>query len=228
MNKPFRLSILGVLFWVGVIVLSAQESGVKPASPSNPPLSFGLLVDNSGSVRSVIREVINVGKGVVERSQPGDRIFLVRFVSSDQIKILQDFSSQKSVFVEALDGIYVEGGLSAITDALYMAAEHLSKDGEKEGSEGHKRALILITDGADERSYYRRERLMALLREKKVRVYAVGFPQALERQGVRVQERARKYLTTLASESGGRAYFPVSEAEIEIVANSVLNDIRAQ
>lgn len=223
MNKAFRLSVLGVLVFAGVTVLSAQEPGVKPSTAPPSLLTLGLLVDNSGSLRSQLNEVIGVSKRIVESTQTGDEIFIVRFVSSDKITIPQDFTTHKSWLTQVLDDMYVEGGLSAITDAVYIAAERLDKKG---GSEGHKQALILITDGADEGSFYKTERLLSLLREKKLRVYAIGFP--LAGKGVKDQERARKYLTTLADESGGRVYFPATKTDFETAANSILNDIRNQ
>jgi hypothetical protein len=124
--------------------------------------------------------------------------------------------------------MYVQGGLSAINDAVYVSAGHLAKDAEEHGSEGYKRALILVTDGAEESSVNRTEHLLLLLREKKIRVYAIGFPQVLGQQGVKVQERARKFLTRLADESGGRVYFPVTTTDVKSVANSILIDIRSQ
>ena len=120
--------------------------------------------------------------------------------------------------------MYVEGGLSAITDALYVSADHLSKNGER--FEGYKPALIVITDGGEENSYYRMERVLLLLGEK-IRVYAVGFPQALERQGLKVQERAKNYLIKLVEQSHGRAYFPETSSEVKSVANRMLSDIRS-
>jgi len=225
MNKVFRLSTFGVLVCAGFTVLSAQEPRVKPSTASPSWLELGLLVDNSGSLRSHFQKVIDVSKRIVESAQAGDRLFVVRFVSAHKITIVHDSTPQKSPLTQALDEMYVEGGLSAITDAVYMAAERLDKNG---GSEGHKRALILITDGADEASFYTMERLLSLLCEKEVRVFAIGFPEALGQQGLKVQERARKYLIRLADESGGRVYFPTTKTDVENVANSVLNDIRNQ
>ena len=226
MKKPFWVLILGPAFCVGSTLSIVTQESVKPKVTSEPPLAVGLLVDNSGSLRSNFSNVIEVSKGVVESSQSEDEIFLVRFISADMIQIVNDFTTEKSVLSRALDEMYVEGGLSAITDALYVSAEHLAKKGEKAGS-GHKRVLILITDGADENSYYRMERLLSLLREKKIRVYAVGFPQALTRQGLKVQERAKNYLTRLVEESGGRVYFPETSNEVKAVANTIFSDIRS-
>ena len=227
MNKAFRLSVLGVLVCAGVTILSAQEPVGQPSPASPPLLTLGLLVDNSGSLRTQFGAVIAVSRVIVESTQTGDEIFIVRFVSSEEISIVQDFTTQKSALTRALDEMYIQGGLSAITDAVYLAADRIAKKGD---SEDQKRALILITDGADENSFYKPEPLLSRLREKKLRVYAIGFPLTGRQgvKGVKAQERARKYLTRLADESGGRVYFPATKTDVENVANSILNDIRNQ
>ena len=226
MRRTFWFLALALVFCVGSTPHIAQEN-VKPKIAAKPPLALGLLVDNSGSLRSNFSNVIEVSKEVVENSQSEDQIFLVRFISADLIQIVNDFTNKKSTLTRSLDEMYVEGGLSAITDALYVSAEHLAKKGEIPGSEGYKRALILITDGAEENSYYRMERLLSLLREKKIRVYAVGFPQVLIRQGLKVQERAKNYLTKLVEQSGGRVYLPETSNDVKVVANTILSDIRS-
>ena len=110
MNKAVRISVLGVLVCAGVTVLLAQEPVVKPPTASPSLLTLGLLVDNSGSLRSQLNEVIGVSKRMVESEQAGDEILIVRFVSSDKITISQDFTTHKSWLTQVLDDTYVEGG----------------------------------------------------------------------------------------------------------------------
>ena len=226
MRRTVCFLVLALIFCVSGTPIIPQENA-KPKIRSAPPLAIGLLVDNSGSLRSNFSNVIEVSKAVVEQSQPEDQIFLVRFINADLIQIVNDFTNEKTALTRSLDEMYVEGGLSAITDALYVSADHLSKNGERLSSKGYKLALIVITDGGEENSYHRMERLLSLLGEKKIRVYAVGFPQALERQGLKVQERAKNYLIKLVEQSHGRAYFPETSSEVKSVANRMLSDIRS-
>ncbi|HEX7957763.1 MAG TPA: hypothetical protein VF508_12505, partial [Pyrinomonadaceae bacterium] len=55
------------------------------------PITYGLVVDNSGSLRSQIGQVVEAAKTIVNSNKPGDETFVVRFIASDEIKILQDF-----------------------------------------------------------------------------------------------------------------------------------------
>jgi Mg-chelatase subunit ChlD len=195
-------------------------SGQEPAKPAR---TIGLVVDNSGSLRGGLNWVVGVSKAIVESSDEGEKLFLVRFVSSDKIRIIADIPSAKPELIKRLDEMYVEGGLSAITDALYVSAKHLIEIAD---SREEQHALILISDGGEESSFYKKEQLLSMLREKNIRVFIVAFPEALSSQGMRVEERARKYINSLAEQSGGRAYFPATADELNSVARSVLNEIR--
>jgi Mg-chelatase subunit ChlD len=216
MNRLFVLTLFVFLFWPGLTSRSKQE-------PAKFPRTIGLVVDNSGSLRSRFSSVIEVGKAIVGNSDAGEKIFLVRFVSVDKIQIIADIPSAKSSLIKGLDEMYVEGGLSAITDALFLSAKHLI-----EVAEDQKRALVLITDGAEESSFYKKDQLLSILRERDIRVFIVAFPRALSSQGTKVEERARKYINSIAEQSGGRAYFPATDDELSTVARSVLNDIRSR
>src|SRR5918912_166702 len=88
------------------------------------PISYGLAVDNSGSMRSQIDKVIEAAKDIVNSNKSGDETFLVRFIDSDKIETLQDFTPNKQALMDALDSMFIEGGQTAIVDAVYLSAEH--------------------------------------------------------------------------------------------------------
>src|SRR6185369_3810095 len=111
------------------------------------PISYGLAVDTSGSLRSQLQSVIDAGKTIINANKPGDETFLVRFISSDKIETVQDFTANKEQLLDGLDSFYVEGGQTAVIDAVYLSAEHVSE--YRKGDERRRRALIVITDGED-------------------------------------------------------------------------------
>jgi len=227
MKRAFQSLGFILAFCVGTLVCFGQENPKPSEAKPKRPLALGLLVDNSGSLRTNFSQVIDVAKEVVQNSDSDDQIFLVRFISADAIRIVNDFTNEKSALTRSLEEMYVEGGKSAITDALYLSARHLVEKTEKPGAEGYKGALIVITDGAEESSYYRMEALLSLLREKNIRIYVVAFPQALVLQGLKVQEKAKSYLKRLVEQSGGRVYFPTNSDDKKILANTILSDIRS-
>ena len=196
------------------------------------PISYGLAVDTSGSLRSQLQSVIDAGKTIINSNKPGDETFLVRFISSDKIETVQDFTANKEMLLDGLDSFYVEGGQTAVIDAVYLSAEHVSD--YKKGDEGdrRRRALIVITDGEDRNSFYKQEQLFARLREEDVQIFVIGFVNELDKETGFIRKSPREKAVTLinklASETGGRAFFPDSVAELPQIANEIIRDLRTQ
>ena len=196
------------------------------------PISYGLAVDTSGSLRSQLQSVIDAGKTIINSNKSGDETFLVRFISSDKIETVQDFTASKDLLMDGLDSFYVEGGQTAIIDAVYLSAEHVSE--YKKGDEGdrRRRALIVITDGEDRNSFYKQEQLFARLREEDVQIFVIGFVNELDKDAGLIRksprDKAVNLINKLASETGGRAFFPDSVAELPQIANEIIRDLRTQ
>ncbi len=196
------------------------------------PISYGLAVDTSASLRSQIQSVIDAGKTIVNSNKPGDETFLVRFVSSDKIQTEQDFTSSKDLLMDALDNLFVEGGQTAVIDAVYLSAEHVSEYKKGDDSDRRRRALIVITDGEDRSSFYKQEQLFARLREEDVQIFVIGFVNELDKEAGFIRksprDKAVNLINKLASETGGRAFFPESISEMPQIANEIVRDLRTQ
>lgn len=196
------------------------------------PISYGLAVDTSGSLRSQLQSVIDAGKTIINANKPGDETFLVRFISSDNIETVQDFTANKELLLEGLDNFHVEGGQTAVIDAVYLSAEHVSE--YKRGDEGdrRRRALIVITDGEDRNSFYKQEQLFARLREEDVQIFVIGFVNELDKEAGFIRKSPRDkavgLINKLATETGGRAFFPDSIADLPQIANEIIRDLRTQ
>lgn len=196
------------------------------------PVSYGLAVDNSGSLRSQLQSVIDAGKTIINSNKPGDETFLVRFISSDKIETMQDFTSNMELLLEGLDNMYIEGGQTAVIDAVYLSAERVAEYKKGDDNDRRRRALIVVTDGEDRISFYKQEQLFARLREADVQIYVIGFVNELERDGGFIRkssrEKAVNLLNKLASETGGRAFFPQSISELPKIATEIVRDLRTQ
>ena len=202
-------------------------------SKNEVPTNYSLVIDNSGSLRSQIEQVIEASKILVSANRPDDETSVIRFVSSDKIEILQDFTSNKQDLFDALDNQYIDGGQTAIIDAVYLAADRVTQYEKKNPtSDRTRRALILVSDGEDRTSYYTQQQLFELLRETDVQIYVVGFVNDLEKSGGFIgkskQGKAKAFLEKLASETGGRAYFPNSLPELNGIAKEIANELRIQ
>ncbi len=92
-----------------------------------PAANVGLVVDNSYSMKPQIGLIIGAGKVLVNNLAEKDEAFIVRFVSSEKITLEKDWTSDKNALNKILDNFYAEGGSTALTDALYIASEHILK-----------------------------------------------------------------------------------------------------
>jgi Ca-activated chloride channel family protein len=196
------------------------------------PVIYGLAVDTSGSLRTQINEVIDAAKTIVNSNQPGDETFLERFIDKEKIENLQDFTSNKDALLDAVDNLYVEGGQTAVVDGVYLGAEHVAEYKKGRDDDRRRRALIVVTDGEDRASYYSQEQLFRQLREQDVQIYVIGFVGELDADRGLIRKsskgKAVDLINRIASETGGRAFFPQSVSELPSVANEIVRDLRTQ
>jgi Ca-activated chloride channel homolog len=217
--------------------LKVFENGVPQTITSftreEVPITYGLVVDNSGSLRAQINQVIEAAKTIVDSNKPGDEAFVVRFISSDEIKILQDYTADKSSLDDALDDMFVEGGQTAVIDAVYLSAEHAAERRKGETDQDkRRRALILVTDGEDRASFYKQEQLFEALKEEDVQIFVIGFVNELDKERGFIskskRQKAMDLLDRMAKETGGRAFYPNSLSELPQIAQDITKDLRTQ
>jgi Ca-activated chloride channel family protein len=201
-------------------------------SKEEVPISYGLAIDTSGSLRAQLAQVIEAGKVIINSNKKGDETFLVRFISSDKIEQVQDFTSNKEDLIDSLDSFYVEGGQTAIVDAVYVSAEHVAEYKKGGTDDRRRRALIVVTDGEDRGSQYKQEELFQRLREEDVQIFVIGFVNELDKEGGMIRssprEKAVNLINRLAKETGGRAFFPESLSELPQIADEIVRDLRTQ
>src|SRR5437763_7936016 len=196
------------------------------------PVIYGLAVDTSGSLPPQFEQEINASKTIINSNKRGDETFLERFISSDKIETIQDFTANKDSLMDGLDQLYIEGGQTAVIDGVYLAAEHVA-DYKKGGDDDRRRrALIVVTDGEDRASYYPETELFKRLREEDVQIFVIGFVNELEADKGLIRksprDKAVALINKLASETGGRAFFPQSISELPQIANEIVRDLRTQ
>lgn len=196
------------------------------------PVIYGLAVDTSGSLRVAFEQVINAAKAIINSNKKGDETFLERFISSDKIETVQDFTSSKDSLMDGLDTLYIEGGQTAVIDGVYLAAEHVAEYKKGDNNDRRRRALIVVTDGEDRASYYQEADLFKRLREEDVQIYVIGFVNELDAEKGFIRksprDKAVNLINKIASETGGRAFFPQSISELPEIANAIVRDLRTQ
>jgi Ca-activated chloride channel family protein len=202
-------------------------------SKSEVPTNYALVVDNSGSLRQQLDKVVEAGKVFIANNRPDDEAMVIRFVGRDKIEIEQPFTANKTDLNDALDNLYVEGGQTAVIDAVYLAVENVDEyEKSKRPEDRKRRAIILVSDGEDRNSYYNEKQLMELLRESEVQIYVIGFVDELSKEsgfiGKSPQGKSKAFLERIAAETGGKAYFPASAAELPALAREISSELRTQ
>src|SRR5215203_1437348 len=202
-------------------------------SKSEVPTNYSLVIDNSGSLRQQIEQVIEAGKTLIGANRPDDETAIIRFVSSDKIEVLQDFSKVKTDLNDALDNMYIEGGQTAIIDAVYLAVERLNQSSTAQKDlDRTRRAIVLVTDGEDRSSYYSEAQLLELLKESDVQIFVVGFVKALSDDKGFIskspQGKAKTFLERLATSTGGKSYFPAAASEMTSIGKDIASELRTQ
>jgi len=198
------------------------EDGVPQTTTSflhqDQPVSLGIMVDNSGSMRDK-REAVNAAALTLLRaSNPKDSSFVVNF--SDHAFLDQGFTSDLNALSRGL-AHYDAKGTTALYDAVAASADELANHGKLP-----KQVLLVITDGADNAS--RLDLVQAVRRVQNLGgpvVYTIGLLYDTDKDEA---ARARNDLENLSRETGGIAYFPGSLNDVDRIAREVAQDIREQ
>src|SRR5262245_21585486 len=193
-----------------------QQQQITSFRREDIPVSIGIVVDNSGSMRTKRNAVTKAVLNLVQASNPKDEVFIVNF--NDEPYLDQDFTNNVTLMREALDRVDSRSG-TALYDAVVASAEHLAKGAQRE-----KKVLLVITDGDDNES---RESLEQAIRsvqnENGPTIYTIGI---LGEEGN--TKRFKRALEALSLQTGGVAFFPKNLQEVDEMSQAVAHDIRNQ
>ncbi|HEV2991002.1 MAG TPA: VWA domain-containing protein [Candidatus Angelobacter sp.] len=199
-----------------VVYEDDQPQQIIKFSREDIPVSLGILVDNSGSMRDKRAAVTKAVLNLVRASNRDDEVFIVNF--NDEPFLDQDFTNNSDLMHEALDRVDSRGG-TALYDSVIASADHLAKGARKE-----KKVLLVITDGEDNES---RESLEQAIRsvqnDNGPTIYTIGILGSEGRE-----RRAKRALEGLSAQTGGVAFFPKNLSEVDEISQSVARDIRNQ
>jgi Ca-activated chloride channel family protein len=185
------------------------------------PVSLGLIIDNSGSMRTKRGGVEAASLALVRDSNPDDEVFVVNFNDEAFLDMpnRKNFTNDIRELEEALTRIDSRGG-TAMRDALRFSIDHLLLKAARD-----KKVLVAVTDGVDNASAVKQEDLIKAAQQTGVLFYAVGLLQDEDKNDA---GKAKKDLTALAEATGGETYFPKDVSEVDRIAHVVAHDIRNQ
>ncbi len=193
------------------------EQPIKKLIREDVPVSMGLIVDNSGSMRTKRGRVEASAVALVKASNPQDEVFIVNF--NDEAFLDQPFTSDIKELERGLAKIDSRGG-TAMRDAIRMSIDYLKENGKRD-----KKVLVVVTDGDDNNSSGTLENLVKAAQQSEVLIYTVGLLAEEER---REAKRATRALNAIAEATGGKSYYPKELKDVDGVCQQVAHDIRSQ
>lgn len=196
------------------MAVSAQENSPKPEASADP-ISYGFVIDNSGSFRKLLEDVIQFIGKVLDEQKPGDEAFFVRFIDTEKIKLDQELTSDASEIRDAADAMYIQGGQTAVIDAVRSAGEYLAENGKAENK--GRRAILIVTDGDERASVTKPEAAIKILKDAGIRLIAVAVSD--EKVQTKVLER-------LTRETGGKLFVLKHKGELRTVGSEVAAALR--
>ena len=182
------------------------------------PVSMGLVIDNSGSMRDKRPRVNEAALTLVESSNPQDEAFVVNFNDDFYLDLDKDFTNSIPELKEALERIDSRGS-TALYDAIVGSLDHLKKASKD------KRVLLVVTDGEDNSSHYSLEKTIREIQKTDTVNYTIGLLGDEKRKDKNTAMRALKHI---AEASGGLAFFPESVDDVHAICEQVAHDIRNQ
>ncbi len=198
------------------------DQKISVFSQEDVPVSMGLVVDNSGSMREKRPQVNAAALTLVKTSNPQDEAFVVNFNDDFYLDTIHDFTNDISEMKDALDRIDARGS-TALYDAVIGSLDHLKK-GAKD-----KKVLLVVTDGVDNASRRTLANAVQEAQRSDALIYAVGiFSDDDIKHNRGDMKKARRALTELATSTGGLAFFPENVADTQSICTQIAKDIRNQ
>ena len=193
------------------------EQRIRSFASEDAPVSIGIIFDLSGSMTSKLVRARESILQFIKTANPQDEFFVIGF--NDRPELIEDFTSSVES-IQARLALVQAGKRTALLDAIYYGVAKM-KDAKHE-----RRALLVVSDGGDNRSRYTEGEVRSKVRESDVEIFSIGIfdayaPTPEERTGPQL-------LDSLSMESGGRLYQVDDIDEMGDIAEKISTELRNQ
>lgn len=212
---------------------ASQQREVLSAQPVTAPVNLVLLLDVSGSVDNYVNFIRKAARNFVNTVNGSDRVSLVIF--NDDVKVLSNFSTDREKLSASLDTFDAGGGTAYYDAVAFTLAESLRP------LRGERTAVVILTDGDDNRSFLPFDSLAGAIEESGALIYPLYVPSSLvaaaSADPVATVDPVRSRYTgisqkavgegeKLAKISGG-VYYPISQvSDIQRAYDDIVQQIR--
>jgi VWFA-related protein len=204
-----------------------QEVTFFTDEKTNPPVYVGVLMDTSNSTKGKMKFSKEAAKNfiyTVTRIRK-DRAAFMTF--DHEVKLIQDFTDKLDLLDKAVDKINKTGSQTALYDAVWQFSD------EKLRNAPGRRVVVVITDGEDTFSRAELADAIDIAQRTETTIFAIstkaGFLGSVP--GVEagtVKDKGDKFLTRLAEQTGGEAFFTGDMLELERAFLKISEELRSQ
>jgi Ca-activated chloride channel family protein len=202
------------------------EDGIKQQttffSKVQQPIALAVLLDTSASMESKLETAEEAAIGFARRMRPGDLMEVIDFDS--QVSILQGFTGDVAALERAIRQATVNGSTS-LYNAIYVSLKDLKK-ARAGRTEIRREAIVVLSDGDDTSSLVAYDEVLDLAKRSETAIYAIGLKQ--NDGGRRDFKEAEFVLKQLSQETGGRAFYPGSVAELPKIYELISQELSSQ
>ena len=196
------------------------EQKITHFSQEDAPISIGLLFDSSGSMNNKIRESSKAAAAFVKTANSDDEFFLVEF--GERPRLAVPFTSDTDAIFRRIlhDKPF---GRTSLLDAIHMALA------EMKHARNPRKAIVIVSDGGDNRSHYTAAQIRNAMLESDLQVYAMGIFDSNPAQKHPVEEKnGPLLLDDLAEQSGGRLYPVENLDDLASISARISRELRSQ
>jgi Ca-activated chloride channel family protein len=203
------------------------EDGAKQKltffSKTQQPISLALLLDTSASMDERMGIAQEAAIGFARQLHKEDQAEVIDFDS--QVRVLSPFTNDAAALEKAIRATTPNGSTS-LYNALYIALKELKKVRAASTSDIRRQAIVLLSDGDDTSSLIEFDQVLDLAKRSEVVIYAIGLRQGEIAR--REFKEAEFVLKQLATETGGRAYFPTDARELAKIYQGIWDELSSQ
>lgn len=203
------------------------EDGVKQSltffSRVQQPIAVAILLDTSNSMEARLQTAQEAAIGFVNRLRPEDIAEIIEFNSA--VTTGQGFTSDIAKLERAIRATTVNGSTS-LYNAIYISLKELKKERARTTEEIRRQAIIVLSDGDDTSSLVEYDEVLNLAKRSETAIYAIGLRQ--QDMGRPRFKEAEFVLRQLSQETGGRAFFPTSVAELPKIYEQISVELASQ
>ncbi len=193
------------------------EQRIKSFAAEDAPVSIGIIFDLSGSMTSKLVRAKESILQFIKTANPQDEFFVIGF--NDRPELIEDFTSSPED-IQARLATVRSGHRTALLDAIYYGVAKM-KDARHE-----RKALLIVSDGGDNRSRYTEGEVRSQVRESDVEIYSMGI---FDPYAATPEERTGPLLLNqLCEETGGRMFRVDDISEMSDIAEKISTELRNQ